>query len=95
MEDEEVMMNWNAANDYCANKGGRLPTYQELQTAWQEGGYLCYPRHTPGFLSAEYWSSYIFENGGTTFNKTFDFYYGMVREKDTTDEAYVRCVECP
>ncbi|MCK4378978.1 MAG: hypothetical protein KAW01_06515, partial [Deltaproteobacteria bacterium] len=89
MIDEDISMTWYEAQQYCAQKGGRLPSSEEHVTAWKDGGMQKHPNHTPGFQNWLYWDNGISNN----FAGTFLYNYGMHSGKDPNLKAYVRCVE--
>lgn len=83
MTDEDVEMDWYEATEYCEDKGGRLPTLEELVQA--------YNNKTAGFVNSWYWSSSSHVDndnyaGGVSFDYGNAYYYGK------HDSVYVRCV---
>ena len=81
-ETSKKEMNWDEANDWCEEQGGRLPTRLELLQACEVDGFLA----SLYWSATEYSSTYAWvvgSNGGYTyFNyKTLAYYVRCVFDK--------------
>lgn len=74
-------MNWDEANEWCKEQGGRLPKMWELAKAWEE--------KEEGFLEDLYWSSTA---NSTTYASLVTFSNGNTYNNNKTFSNYVRCV---
>ena len=92
MRDEDVRMDWFAGERYCSEKGGRLPTWRELQAAWEDGGRQTHPNRTPGFEGWIYWTdSGPDADSEVPLAGTFVFTTGMPSGSTPTIQHSVRC----
>ncbi len=83
---------WYDANTNCLELGSRLPTSQELYTAFVDQ--FINKKNNPGnFISAQsYWSGDVYENGmADTIYETYGSVYPAPEPKDFNN--YFRCVK--
>jgi hypothetical protein len=83
-EDSKETMGWEAADKWCKERGGRLPTVLELQQAYYD--------RVEGFTqSFIYWSSTTYP---AHYSYAMDVYFnvGYTGSSGKTISNYVRCV---
>jgi len=78
-ETADKEMNWDEANDWCEEQGGRLPTRLELLQACE----------VDGFLASFYWSATEYSS---TYAWYVGFSNGSTYNNFKTSVLYVRCV---
>ena len=78
-ETSKKEMNWDEANDWCEEQGGRLPTRLELLQACE----------VDGFIASNYWSA---TENGSTYACTVSFSLCTTFTSFKTNAHYVRCV---
>ncbi len=87
-EDENVKVSWNDANNYCKNRGKRLPTIGELKRVYlADGGDN--KRVPNGFINKFYWSLTGLDSNSAYY---FNFFVGDDRWSSKHQSHYVRCI---
>ena len=83
-EESKETMDWEAADKWCEERGGRLPTALELQQAYYD--------RVEGFTQSNvYWSSTTYP-AHYSYALVVYFGYGNAYSVGKTNSYYVRCV---
>lgn len=85
---DTATMNWSDAGKFCAKKGKRLPSIDELRGAYKSGNLDLLGVKSP------FWSSTVYD-GDTSFAQVVHFGSGDVFNYNKSYDYYVRCVEAP